>query len=415
MDESTEANTVSPSQEMARQIARFRAALSTSRSAAQLKLFDFLAERSADDRAPKEIEISLGVFGGYGGLPDGTSDSGVRVYVHRLRKRIDEFYAGQDGPRLVIPKGEYRLTLQISEVAKEPERDRPLAALTRPARWHWFALAGALSLIILAAVLLPAGESIDGNVRKLAATRFWSGLDENTPVTLIAGDSFMLAETHDQTRVNRFIRDPAIQSRDQFGQYLKSHPETFYRLYDLDLRFTPVSTALAIWDLQASLPPTRSGKIRRSGVLALSSADDKALRGNNLLYVGRFADLGKLSAAYRATSKFAPEGQDAVRDIASGKLLTASLHNSDPAKPVATTDLGVIIAMRTPDGRRLMFVAGVGDLAVADMVRLVSDPEALREIEKRAGTGHRYEALFEIRSADGIQAERRLMATHSLK
>jgi hypothetical protein len=416
LDLSSDASAAPASPEMAREMARFRAALSASRSTAQLKLFDFLAERSADARAPKEIEIALAVFGGDTGLPDGATDSGARVYVHRLRKRIDEFYAGKDGPRLIIPKGEYRLTLQAPDAAIVPQGrfDRAFEALTRPARWHWFALAGMLCLIVAGAVLLPAADSTDDNARRLASTRFWNGLDESTPITLAAGDSFMLAETRDQNRVDRIIRDEAIQSREQLGQHLKSHPESFYRLYDLDLHFAPVSTALAVWDLQASLPPTRSGKVRRSYVLPLSSADGQALRARTVLYVGRLGDLGQLSAAFRAKSKFVPEGEHAVRDLVSGKVHAVSLDGQDATNPAASTDLGTITTLRTPDGRRLMFITGIGDLAIADMVRLVSDPEDLEKLEDRSKQGRFYQALFEVRSVDGIQTERRLIATHPL-
>lgn len=396
--------------EMDREVARFRAALSASRSAAQLKLFDFLAERSADPRAPKEIEIALAVFGGDGSLPDGASDSGVRVYVHRLRKRIDEFYAGEQGARLVIPKGEYRLTLQQPALTDSHAGASAwiLAVLTRPTRWHWFALAALLLVVVAGAVILPAGSS-DDEGRKLAATRFWSGIDDAAPVALLAGDSFMLAETRDQTRVDRIIRDSTIQSRDQLGQHLKAHPEAFYRLYDLDLHYAPASTVQAMWDLQAALPPTRSGKVRKSFVLPLSGADEKTLRAPTMIYVGRLADLGPLNDTYRATSKFIPDGAGAIRDLASGKTAGRATANAD-----GSVDLGTISSIRTPDRRRLIFITGIGDLALAEMAHIVANPDALTQLEAKARGARYYEALFEVRSIGGIENERRLLALHPL-
>ena len=73
--------------------ARFRKELAKGRSSNQLALFDFLVERSLDERSPKEVEIALEFFGS-DATRDSSADSGVRVYVHRLRKRIDHFYAG---------------------------------------------------------------------------------------------------------------------------------------------------------------------------------------------------------------------------------------------------------------------------------------------------------------------------------
>lgn len=416
MDSPEEATNPPASPEMAREIARFRASLSASRSAAQLKLFDFLAERSADARSPKEIEIALAVFGNEAGLADSAGDSGVRVYVHRLRKRIDEFYAGQNGPRLVIPKGEYRLVLHAPTTATAAPGgiDLLLQSVQRRARRHWLVLAAIPCIAIAAAVLLPASERIDSDTRTLGASRFWSNLEDGAPVTLAAGDSYLLAETRDQRVVSRMIRDPAIQSRDQLGQHLKSHPDAFYRLYDLDLHFAPVGTAEAAWELQAALPPTRSGKVRKAQVMPLSSADDQALRAPTVVYVGRLADLGQLSSTFLASSRFRAEGDSAVRDLASGRLHATPAPDRPGATPAAQTDLGLVASMRSVDGRRIIFVTGLGDLATQDMVRLVTDGAALRRLEQAQPGRRLYEALFEVRSIDGIQTERRLIASHPL-
>ena len=48
------------------------------------------------------------------------------------------------------------------------------------------------------------------------------------------------------------------------------------------------------------------------------------------------------------------------------------------------------------------------------MVRLVTDGAALRRLEQAQPGRRLYEALFEVRSIDGIQTERRLIASHPL-
>ncbi len=93
------------------EVARLREAKALGASGRLVELFDYLVARSAEDRSPKEAEIALAVFG----KADADSlrdDPVARVYIHRLRKRLDDFYLRHGAPsglRLDIPKGDYRI------------------------------------------------------------------------------------------------------------------------------------------------------------------------------------------------------------------------------------------------------------------------------------------------------------------
>src|SRR5580698_11253816 len=90
---------------------RFRATGALGRSQLIQKLFDFLIECSATGRAPKETEVAIEVFGKDAGF-DVAQDAMVRVYVHKLRRKLEEYYsaAGRSDPfQLTIPKGAYRI------------------------------------------------------------------------------------------------------------------------------------------------------------------------------------------------------------------------------------------------------------------------------------------------------------------
>src|SRR5687767_783290 len=95
-------------QETAAEVRRVRASGALGASGRLLELFDYLVVRSAEDRPPKEAEIALAVFG----KADADSlrdDPVARVYIHRLRKRLDDFYLRNGAPtgvRLDIPKGD---------------------------------------------------------------------------------------------------------------------------------------------------------------------------------------------------------------------------------------------------------------------------------------------------------------------
>src|SRR5580698_3160596 len=92
---------------------RFRATGALGRSQLIQKLFDFLIDCSATGRAPKETEVAIEVFGKDAGF-DVAQDAMVRVYVHKLRRKLEEYYAsaGRSDPfQLTIPKGAYRIVV----------------------------------------------------------------------------------------------------------------------------------------------------------------------------------------------------------------------------------------------------------------------------------------------------------------
>ena len=71
------------------------------------------APTSLAGQSPKEIAIAMDVFG-KGADFDVGNDALVRVYIHKLRKALDEFYSSSNAENdqiIHIPRGEYRLRL----------------------------------------------------------------------------------------------------------------------------------------------------------------------------------------------------------------------------------------------------------------------------------------------------------------
>ena len=66
---------------------------------------DYLADPAHAGRTLREADVAADVFGRELDL---SGDASVRVYVHRLRKKLEDFYAGPaaaEPHRLVIPVG----------------------------------------------------------------------------------------------------------------------------------------------------------------------------------------------------------------------------------------------------------------------------------------------------------------------
>ena len=83
-------------QGFAAEVARVQASGTLGESGRLRELFDYLAARGPASPPATQAEIADAVFG----QPDTEGDDATaRVYVHRLRKRLEEFYAAHgDGP-----------------------------------------------------------------------------------------------------------------------------------------------------------------------------------------------------------------------------------------------------------------------------------------------------------------------------
>ena len=90
-----------------------RATGALGRSEPVRRLFDYLVQSSLEDRSPKEAEVAGAVFNRRADF-DTSQDAVVRVYVHKLRRKLEAIYAGPRADtvhRLTIPRGEYRLVV----------------------------------------------------------------------------------------------------------------------------------------------------------------------------------------------------------------------------------------------------------------------------------------------------------------
>ncbi|WP_066518524.1 helix-turn-helix domain-containing protein [Sphingobium cloacae] len=394
-------------------MAQVRIALAAGRSTVFLRLFDFLVERSQDDRSPKEVEIALAVFGD-DGIRENAADSTVRVYVHRLRKRLDEFYAGKTGPRLMIPKGEYRIVLGSGPGAVVYGRRLPWRP-PLPSR-RTAVIAGVVALVIAAALVLWAvspRKEADPRARALGATAFWRSIASGPPPLIVAGSSFMVAETRDQKQISRIILDPEISSREDLGQHLKTHPEDFYRLYDLDLNFSPSGTAIAAWDIQDILSGLGMASAGALPIAISSKLDPNMLATNSIVYVGRLSSLGPIAAPLFRASRLRPGGAyNELVDTSSGRHYLA---DPEPGKTRAPRkDYGYIGRFSGPSGNVIVVIGGIGDTGVESMAALVSDPAQLRAIDARIAGAARFEALFEVSAIDDVIVDRRLVLARAL-
>lgn len=405
--------------ELQRHAEHFRASGLLGKPGALSRLFDFLLMRSLAGDVPKEIEIALQVFG-KGANFDVGQDSVVRVYVHKLRRRLEEFATRSLSPRdsrIAIPKGEYRLVLEPATaepiaVESPPVVHAPALAVKRRPRW----LVAALALVAAFAggALLTFALLWSPPDRDLSAVRhsaIWGPLlDDDLPITLVIGDYFLLGEVDDADNVQRLVREYFINSNQDFLDHLQLNPQLMRRYRNLELTYLPAATAFALQDI---VPVLHAGKQVR--VTLLSTLDPSMLKSTHVVYLGYISGLGMLGDRVFANSRLALGGSfDELHDAETGKTYVST------AMPMGSEggtfrDFGYFSTFAGPNGNRMVIISGTRDSGVMHVAEAVSRRAGVEEIVDKAGRSESFESLYEVDGVARAGLNARLLFVSGLK
>jgi hypothetical protein len=409
---------------------RIRASGILGRSSLMQRLFDFLLECSLNDKAPKEIEVAMDAFG-KGADFDVSQDAMVRVYVHKLRRKLEDFYTGTgaDEPaRLSIPKGEYRFIVeQVQPPAQAADQALTAAAASATAplpqpepieapstRRRWIAVALAASLLINLALLLiayqrPAQPRDDfASVRQSA---IWAPiLNDDRPLFLVIGDYYIFGETDDTMEVKRLVREFAINSPQDLEQYLKLHPEDAERYMDLELAYLPTAAAYALRDLM----PVLSTVNKRIRIVTMSQLNPAVIKSSDIIYVGYLSGLGRLGdLAFRSSRLSVGDTYDEIVDHKTGKRYV-SQAGAPYRGETQVHDYGYFATFAGPVGNRIMIVAGTRDVAAMHMSETITAQRTLDTLVSSAKSMPSFEALYEVYGMDRMNLDGRLLLTSPL-
>src|SRR5579863_3157746 len=245
------------------------------------QLFDYLVESSLAGQSPKEIAIAIDVFG-KGADFDVSQDALVRVYIHKLRKALDDFYAsaraGTDGRSLRIPRGEYRLKLSLPAAA--PRGRKALTLTPRMAVLGWVGLLTFAVAIAFGVLWLKTPRS---DLARVRASPIWSAMiHDDRPIMIVVGDYYLIGETDNSMEVKRLIREYSVNSKSDLDNYIAQHPEAADRYMDVGLRYLPTSTAFALRDV---MPLLGAGR-RHVSLSVMSDVTPAALKSVDIVYIG---------------------------------------------------------------------------------------------------------------------------------
>jgi hypothetical protein len=396
---------------------RIRSSGVLGRSPLMQRLFDFLLECSSQDRAPKEIEVAVDAFG-KGAEFDVSQDAMVRVYIHKLRRKLDEFYAGPgagEPVRLSIPKGEYRFVIESAatpEGREQPAGESAPAPSRRP-KWLWPALGAALAInaIVIAIVLVrlpPQGDAFEA-VRQSA---IWSPLlKDERPVFIVVGDYYIFGETDESMEVRRLVREFDINSRQDLENHLKVNPELADKYLDLELAYLPTAAAFALRDVMPVLAPAN----KRVRLVTMSQLNPAVIKSADIVYVGYLSGLGMLGDVVFSGSRLAVgDSFDELVDRNTKQRYISQAASAPIRGERNFHDYGYFATFAGPSGNRIIVIAGTRDVAAMHMAETLTDPSALQTLMTKAGNAPGFEALYEVYGMDKLNLDGKLLLTSPL-
>jgi len=379
------------------------------------RLFDYLVQSSLEDRSPKEAEVASEVFNRRADF-DTSQDAVVRVYVHKLRRKLEAIYAGPRAGtvhRLTIPRGEYRLLVE----------HQPAAAVAAPvviqaARRPWLVALAAVSLVILSSgatwLAIQAARPAAVKERdKVRAGPIWSPLLSNRfPTLVVVGDYYIFGESDNGMEVNRLVREYSVNSNTELDDFLMAHPDKVSHYVDLDLRYLPVGAAYALRDVLPVVgTAARAGAVR---VILASDLTPGMLKANNIVYVGYFSAMGVLRDAVFAGSRFSiGETYDDLIDGRTRRHYSSQGGGPDSAGSMYV-DYGYVSTFKGPAGNRIVVVAGTRDVALMQAADAATSSAGLKQMVGTGQSPDAFEALYEAEGMNRLNVSGKLLTASPL-
>lgn len=392
------------------EVARLRGAGIAGQGGRLADLFDFLAGRGPDAPSATQAEIAGAVF--RQALVD-ADDASVRVYVHRLRKRLEDHYrANPPAPgaaMLELPAGTYALRLVADgeamtavEEAQVAPGDAAAPPADTPARWPRgrLALAAALLLAVFAAGWLLAGRG------QGAPNPVWEPLAaSDRPVLVVLGDYYLFGEIDPVApEEGRLIRDFRVNSAADLSAMQEQEPERYGNAEDVGLNYLPFQAAYALEDVA----PLLAAQGKEVEIVPASQVTIDMLTSHDVVYIGLLSGMGLLEdITFGQSTLRLGESYDEIYDRQGGRRWVSD-EARRLAAPVFYRDYAYVARFTAPGGALVTVVASERVTGLRGIGPIITG-HGLPDELTRAAEGNAFEALYQITGQQGADLSDRLI------
>jgi len=240
-------------------------------------LLSYLTEASLEGKNPKEFTIGVELFGKKYDDAD-RQDSNIRVYIHNVRKKLKDYYAGEgkkDPVIFVVEKGKYRVRFDSPKDHRKPVR-------------YVFLIPFLVSFAALLVVGFLFFIHFTEHQTPWKDLPVWQDFAENEkPTLLVLGDYFVFSGQLPTGRIGVY-RDFNINSEVEYEHLLDKNPELIHSLSKSNLTYLSKMAAFCQSHIYKVFAQT-GAKIH---VKLSSDLQPDDLKNNNIIFVGNYKNMG---------------------------------------------------------------------------------------------------------------------------
>jgi len=181
-----------------------------SKSVVLKELLKFLVEKSIKGDSPKEFEIAYEVFGQ---KDNNSKEKNIRIYIHNLRKKLDDYYkqeGASDEVIFSIPKGGYLVVFSVN---------KKVIVQSKMAKLSPVVLAISIVILLFSFVLFSTGKR-----SKVTRSFMWEEIYKSDfPTLIILGDHYFI-NVRNTLGVNA-TRFYDINTEEEFDEFVIENPE----------------------------------------------------------------------------------------------------------------------------------------------------------------------------------------------
>ncbi|GAF02501.1 helix-turn-helix domain-containing protein [Saccharicrinis fermentans] len=343
-----------------------------------IDLLKYLVVKTLNNEELNEVTIGSDLYGIDYSL--NKSNSTVRSYIHKLRKKLADYYNEVGANETVvfqIAKGQYNLSFLSSHEYLKTKRSE-ISTVTIPIKY--FKLSGGFVLLFIIAFCC-----IKTYVSKPCLV--WKNFfDPNAQNLLVISDQFVVSQRFEDGRYYG-VSYPEVNSNDDFIEYTQAHPQKKIKTTDYTLmtKMAPYTVkSLSLW-FQSYKSDFNLG--------LESQMKYEDVTKYNIVFVGQYKTMNLSRTLFLKNSKVFTTFDDGFM-YKNGRI--EKIYNTQYGGN-HKVEYAMVSYTSFASGKSALYFVSNNDIGVLSTVRNFTDKAWLTKFQKQIGSEAKYfNALFEV-------------------